>query len=101
MTAAIELEQVTVTVGTRFILEDVSLAIQRGERVVLLGPSGSGKTTLLRVVLGFLAPARGVVRLDGEPVSSEGRILRPPEERGLAMVFRARALATPDRRRQP
>ncbi|HEY1418577.1 MAG TPA: ATP-binding cassette domain-containing protein, partial [Myxococcaceae bacterium] len=92
MTPAIELEQVSVTLGTRRVLENVSLRILPGELVALLGPSGSGKTSLLRVVLGFLAPETGVVRIDGEPVSANGRILRPSEERGVAMVFQDLAL---------
>ena len=92
MTAAIELEHVTVTAGSRRILDDVSLAVGPHELVALLGPSGSGKTTLLRVVLGFLAPTSGVVRIDGVVVSGDGRVLRAPEERGVAMVFQDLAL---------
>ena len=92
MTPAIELDQVSVTLGTKRVLEKVSLAIMPGELVALLGPSGSGKTSLLRVVLGFLAPDTGVVRVDGEAVSANGRILRAPEERGVAMVFQDLAL---------
>jgi ABC-type Fe3+/spermidine/putrescine transport system ATPase subunit len=92
VTPAIELESVSVVLGTRRVLENVSLRILPGELVALLGPSGSGKTSLLRVVLGFLAPDTGVVRIDGEPVSVSGRILRPPEERGVAMVFQDLAL---------
>jgi iron(III) transport system ATP-binding protein len=92
LTAAIELDRVSLTLGSRRVLEDVSLQIRHGELVALLGPSGSGKTSILRVVLGFLAPATGVVRIDGEKVSADGRILRPPEERGVAMVFQDLAL---------
>jgi iron(III) transport system ATP-binding protein len=92
VTPAIELEKVSVTLGRRRVLEDVSLGIMPGELVALLGPSGSGKTTLLRVVLGFEAPGTGVVRIDGEPVSADGQILRPPEDRGVAMVFQDLAL---------
>jgi len=92
VTPAIELDQVSVTLGTKRVLEKVSLAIMPGELVALLGPSGSGKTSLLRVVLGFLAPDTGVVRVDGEAVSANGRILRAPEERGVAMVFQDLAL---------
>jgi ABC-type Fe3+/spermidine/putrescine transport system ATPase subunit len=68
------------------------MAVQPGELVAVLGPSGSGKTSLLRVVLGFLAPMRGAVLLDGTVVSADGRILRSPEERGVAMVFQDLAL---------
>ena len=92
MRPAIELEDVSVTLGKKRVLETVSLRVLPGELVALLGPSGSGKTTLLRVVLGFEAPGSGVVRIDGEPVSGDGRILRPPEDRGVAMVFQDLAL---------
>jgi len=92
LTAAIELDRVNLALGSRRILEDVSLQIRPGELVALLGPSGSGKTSILRVVLGFLAPVTGVVRIAGEPVSADGRVLRPPEERGLSMVFQDLAL---------
>ncbi|MGH7863892.1 MAG: ABC transporter ATP-binding protein, partial [Candidatus Binataceae bacterium] len=62
------------------------------QAVALLGPSGSGKTSLIRMALGFLAPARGAVVLDGEVASRDGRILKPPEERNLAVVFQDLAL---------
>jgi ABC-type Fe3+/spermidine/putrescine transport system ATPase subunit len=92
VTPAIELENVSVALGTRRVLENVSLRILPGELVALLGPSGSGKSSLLRVVLGFQAPETGAVRIDGELVSADGRILRPPEDRGVAMVFQDLAL---------
>jgi len=68
------------------------MSIDTAEVVAILGPSGYGKSTLLRVVLGLVAPDRGLVRLDGGVVSAAGRILRPPEERGLAVVFQDLAL---------
>jgi ABC-type sugar transport system ATPase subunit len=74
------------------VLAGLSLAVGPGEVLALVGPSGGGKTTLLRLVLGFLAPERGTVRIDGRPVSEDGRILEPPEARGLAVVFQDLAL---------
>ncbi|WP_343718217.1 ABC transporter ATP-binding protein [Inquilinus sp.] len=53
-------------------VEDVSLDIRRGERLVLLGPSGCGKSSLLKSIGGFLPPAAGRVLLDGRPVSRPG-----------------------------
>jgi iron(III) transport system ATP-binding protein len=89
MTAAVlELENLSLDVDG----PGVSLTVQRGDVVALVGPSGSGKTTLLRIVLGLLAPARGVVRLRGNVVTERGRLLVPPEARGLAMVFQDLAL---------
>ena len=92
MTTPIGIERLAFRRGTQDILSEVSLSIDAAEVVALLGPSGSGKSTLLRIVLGLVAPDRGLVRLDGEVVSADGRILRPPEERGLAIVFQDLAL---------
>lgn len=66
--------------------------VRRGRAHVFFGPSGSGKTTVLRLVLGFAVPEAGTIRLGGETVSAAGRLLVPPEERGLAVVFQDLAL---------
>jgi len=55
------------------VLDDVSLSVARGSIVGLIGPNGSGKTTLLRLLNGTLAPTRGVVSLDGVPLSASSR----------------------------
>lgn len=46
-------------------LDGVSLEIQPGETVAFVGSSGSGKSTLLNLVLGFIRPSNGTIRLDG------------------------------------
>ena len=48
------------------VLEDVNLSVHEGDFVGIIGPNGGGKTTLLRVLLGVLAPMRGVVRILGQ-----------------------------------
>jgi NitT/TauT family transport system ATP-binding protein len=58
--------------GTFTAVEDVSFEVMKGEKFILLGPSGCGKSTLLKSVAGFIAPARGVVELDGRRVSRPG-----------------------------
>lgn len=92
MTAAITLEDVGLSYADRPILTDVSLSLQAGEVLSLLGPSGCGKTSVLRILLGFDAPNRGRVRVAGRIASGDGRILTPPEERNLAVVFQDLAL---------
>ena len=49
--------------GERTIVQDLSLGIQRGDRLGLIGPNGAGKSTLLKLILGQLAPDAGEVRL--------------------------------------
>ena len=85
-------ENVTLRYGERVILENFSLQVKKGERLVIFGPSGSGKTTILRMVAGFVAPERGTVSIADRPVSADGRILVPPEKRGVGMVFQDLAL---------
>ncbi len=45
------------------VLSDVSLVIERGQKVALLGPNGAGKTTLMRLMAGQLSPTSGTVSL--------------------------------------
>lgn len=50
-------------------LQDVTLDVRSGETVAFVGPSGSGKSTILNMVIGFLAPTSGTIRIDGNSVS--------------------------------
>lgn len=88
----IELDRVSKTFGERAVLDDLSLQIQNGERLVLFGPSGSGKTTVLRLVAGLEVPDKGEIRIGDRVVASPGRNLVPPEKRDLGMVFQDLAL---------
>ena len=51
------------------ILEDLSFAIARGERVALVGPSGAGKSTIIQLLLRFYDPQAGAIRIDGVNLS--------------------------------
>jgi taurine transport system ATP-binding protein len=55
------------------ILNNVSLTIDEREFVVVIGRSGSGKTSILNLAAGFAAPSRGVIAVDGRPISGPGR----------------------------
>ncbi len=65
---AVRLDAVSAAYGSRPALTDVSLTVAPGGFLALTDPNGSGKTTLIRLVLGFLAPARGRVGLLGDTV---------------------------------
>lgn len=59
---------VTVVRDGSTVLDSVSIDLVRGEVLALVGPNGAGKSTLLGVLSGDLAPSRGAVELDGEPL---------------------------------
>ncbi|UPL11253.1 MULTISPECIES: ABC transporter ATP-binding protein [Microbacterium] len=54
-------------------VDDVSLAIPRGETVAIVGESGSGKTTTARMLLKLIEPTSGLIRYEGKDVSTLSR----------------------------
>jgi len=72
-------------------LGGITLAVARGETVVVLGPSGCGKTTLLRLIAGLETPNAGEVHIEGAAVSSPRRLVEPHQRR-LTMIFQDLAL---------
>ena len=83
----VQMSNITQLFGAQTVLDDVSLAIEKGGFTVLLGPSGSGKSTLLNILGGFLAPTMGRVLIDGADMTSV-----PPAKRPTATVFQDYAL---------
>ncbi|STS88292.1 thiamin ABC transporter, ATPase component thiQ [Klebsiella variicola] len=59
-----------------------TLDVARGERIAVLGPSGAGKSTLLNLIAGFLPPASGSLRINGEVHNAT-----PPAQRPVSMLF--------------
>jgi ATP-binding cassette subfamily C protein CydD len=51
-------------------LDEVSLTIRPGERILLTGPSGAGKTTVLQLLLRFIAPASGTIEVGGADLAA-------------------------------
>ncbi len=65
---AITIDNVTLAIGDRTILSDISLAIAEGAFVGVLGPNGAGKTLLFRALLGVVPARSGTIKVLGAPV---------------------------------
>ena len=65
--------EISVSFGSRRVIDGVSLEVRSGEVVALLGPNGSGKTTLLRSLNGTIPVDRGEILIDGAPIQSLSR----------------------------
>jgi lipoprotein-releasing system ATP-binding protein len=75
------------------ILQDVSLALNRGEAAAIMGPSGSGKSTLLYILGGLDPPSSGSVSLDGQdPFALNERAQAAFRNRLIGFVFQDHSL---------
>lgn len=84
---SIHIQQVNKRFGDFVAVDSVDLAINTGELTALLGPSGSGKTTLLRIIAGLEQADSGLVKFNGEDITSHH-----VSERGVGFVFQHYAL---------
>src|SRR5437588_3928678 len=69
------------------VVAGASLRADAGEIMGLVGETGCGKSSLARAAVGLVAPSRGEVRFEGQPVHPLGRRARPRRETRLQMVF--------------
>lgn len=88
----IEIKELSFSYEEKSVLQNITLFVKAGERLVLLGSSGSGKSTLLRLIAGFIAPTSGEIVIEQKVVSKDRKILTPPYKRGISMVFQDLAL---------
>jgi len=63
---ALVIEDVTVKLGGRIILQNISFSVREGIFLAIIGPNGGGKTTLLKVILGLIKPIKGKVLIFGK-----------------------------------
>ena len=91
--SVIALNHVTLRVGSRIVLSDVSFDIEAGEFIGVLGPNGAGKTTLMRAILGLLPPISGNVKVFGHtPERGNPAIGYLPQLRTVLPDLRVRGL---------
>jgi D-xylose transport system ATP-binding protein len=72
-------------------VEDVSIALHRGEVIGLLGHNGAGKSTLIKILSGVLQADRGEIRIDGHPAAI--RSPRDARELGIETIYQNLALS--------
>jgi phospholipid/cholesterol/gamma-HCH transport system ATP-binding protein len=91
-TPFIDFEKVSIGFGDRKILDEVSFHVGRGQTLCILGRSGVGKSVSLRILLGFLKPDGGTVRVDGQDIGAlDDRGLQEIRKH-VTMVFQNGAL---------
>jgi len=86
MVVWIEMKNVTKKYKENFVLNNVSLKVEKGKIVGVFGPTGCGKTTLLKVIAGLEIPESGEVYLRGKKVFGR-EISVPPEKRNISFIF--------------
>jgi iron complex transport system ATP-binding protein len=79
---SLSVQNASINLGARRVIEGVSLEVNAGEIVALLGPNGAGKTSLMRAALGVLPLAAGSASLAG----ADPRALTP-RERALRAAY--------------
>jgi len=68
MTVILEVDNISVSFGSLRAVRDVSLQVRAGERLTILGTNGAGKSTLFNLISGDIAPTRGSIRWQGQPI---------------------------------
>ena len=81
----LETDRLTKQFGQLVAVDDVTLAVDRGEIRSIIGPNGAGKSTFFNLITGLMLPSDGTVTFDGEEITG----LKPFEiaRRGVARSF--------------
>jgi phospholipid/cholesterol/gamma-HCH transport system ATP-binding protein len=74
------------------VLEDVSFCVLPGETLCILGRSGVGKSVSLQMLMGFLKPDSGIIRVAGESITGYSEVQMQEIRRKVTMVFQNGAL---------
>jgi phospholipid/cholesterol/gamma-HCH transport system ATP-binding protein len=88
----ISFEHIYKSFGKFVVLEDVSFCVNPGETLCILGRSGVGKSVSLQMLMGFLKPDRGMIRVAGENICSFNELEMQAVRRKVTMVFQNGAL---------
>jgi phospholipid/cholesterol/gamma-HCH transport system ATP-binding protein len=89
---AIEFDAVSMSFGEKFVFNDVSFKLGRGETLFLLGATGTGKSVLLKLVLSLLKPDSGKILIDGQNIVPLGEDQLALIRKRMGIVFQEGAL---------
>ena len=87
MRMMLETDRLSKRFGATLAVDDLTLAVERGELLCVLGASGCGKTTALNMIGGFEKPSHGRVLLEGRDITDW-----EPERRPISTVFQSYGL---------
>jgi len=88
----ISFSHVSLWFDERRVLDNVSFVVHRGETLCILGRSGVGKSVALRILMGFLRPQVGSIRVDGEEINGVSEEGMQEIRKRVTMVFQNGAL---------
>lgn len=88
----ISFSHVSMWFGDRKVLDNVSFVVNRGETLCILGRSGVGKSVSLRILMGFLKPQVGSMRVDGQEINAYTEEEMQTVRKRVTMVFQNGAL---------
>lgn len=87
MNTLLSVKNISVTLGSRKILDNVSLDMQTGDLKVLIGPSGAGKSTLLQCINHLIAPDSGEIYLEGQKINTQSNAELCRLRQNVGMIF--------------
>lgn len=88
----ISFSHVGISFDGRVVLEDVSFSVDRGQTLCILGRSGVGKSVALRMLMGFLKPDSGSIRVEGQEITGLSEDAMQAIRKRVTMVFQNGAL---------
>lgn len=88
----IEFSHVSISFNSNVVLEDVSFSVDRGQTLCILGRSGVGKSVTLRMLMGFLKPDSGSIRVENEEITGLDEDGMREIRKRVTMVFQNGAL---------
>ena len=89
----VTIESLRYQIGTKALVDDLTLQLEPGRVYALLGPNGAGKSTLLRIIAGEIQPTTGSIRIEGQALDSWNRTSLArrravlPQESGLIFDY--------------